>query len=249
MKCPICGENTRDDWKFLQATLPQDPGVIGIKVANELPSLGESSPVRGFAGNVWFDWMYCEAEGCGTLVVRAHNAEREFDGTGFAYKPDATLTWTVFPRHSNRSVDSLVPPEFARDYKEAAAILDASPRMSAVLSRSLLADLLERYAKLTDYGLNDRVDKFRADTTRPNGLREGMHHFREIGDFGAHKQKNDLDQIIEVTREDAEWMLNYLDRVLDYFIVSPERDRQVLGRWDQNIADAGRKPIPPIEES
>jgi Domain of unknown function (DUF4145) len=190
MKCPICGENTPDDWKFLQATLPQDPGVIGIKVAHELPSMGESGgTARGFAGNVWFSWMYCAAEGCGTLVVRAHNAERQFDGTGLAYLQDAAITWTVFPRHAGRSVDPRVPPEFARDYKEAAAILDISPRMSAVLARRILGDLLKRYAGKTMNSLTAQIDAFASEGGHPSNLAENLHHFREIGDFAAHNPR------------------------------------------------------------
>jgi len=99
MKCPICGENTPDNWKSFYANLPQAPGITGYKTAYDLPSLGESSPDRRLAGKVWLDWMYCEAKSCGTLVIRAHNAEREWDGQGFAHNADATLTWIVYPRN------------------------------------------------------------------------------------------------------------------------------------------------------
>ncbi len=132
--------------------------------------------------------------------------------------------------------------------------------MSAVLSRSLLADLLEKYAGRDDFSLNLRIEKLRSNTNHPSGLREGMQHFRKIGNLGAHTQKTDLEplevevsemtsdqaQIIPVTREDAEWMLDFLDRVFDYFVVTPEKDRAMLTKWDEKIADAGRKPIPPI---
>jgi len=120
--------------------------------------------------------------------------------------------------------------------------------MSAVLSRGILADLLEEYAKLTDFKLSDRVDKFRANPKYSSSLRENIDHFREIGNFGAHTLKNDQDQIIPVSREEAEWMLDFLDRLFNDLIVGPARDRAMRETWDKNLADAGRKPIPPLSD-
>jgi len=87
--------------------------------------------------------------------------------------------------------------------------------MSAVLSRRVLADLLEKYAKQTQFSLTARIDKFTADTTHPRQLRENLHHFREIADFGAHTQKDDQAAVIDVGREEAEWTLDLLDRLFD----------------------------------
>jgi hypothetical protein len=126
---------------------------------------------------------------------------------------------------------------------EAAAILDLSPRMSAVLSRRILGDLLERYAGQSRFFLTDRIDKFIADTTHPSYLRENLHHFREIADFGAHTQKNDQAEIINVDRAEAAWTLDILDSLFDYFIVAPERNRTLREAMDKKIEDAGRKPL------
>jgi hypothetical protein len=52
----------------------------------------------------------------------------------------------------------------ARDYREATFIIEDSPRMSSVLSRRILADLLEKYAGLTQYDLAARIDAFIKDT-------------------------------------------------------------------------------------
>ena len=121
--------------------------------------------------------------------------------------------------------------------------------MSAVLSRSILADLLEQYGGFTDFNLSKRVDAFRAESSNPTNLRENMHHFREIADFGAHTQKNDQNQIIPVDREGAEWMLDFLDRLFDYYIVAPQKDRLMREQWDKKLADAGRKPIKPPKDT
>jgi hypothetical protein len=88
-------------------------------------------------------------------------------------------------------VDELVRDPFAKDFREACLILDDSPRMSSVLSRRILADLLEQYANLTDYKVATRIDKFIADITHPSRLRDNLHYLREIGDFSAHTMKDD----------------------------------------------------------
>jgi Domain of unknown function (DUF4145) len=198
---------------------------------------------------VSFDYMHCANEECKQLVVRVHERSTLPPHVFEKNPEDATRTWLARPRDGGRRrIDPLVKDPFRTDYLEAAAILDASPRMSAVLSRSLLADLLEEFAGLDDFGLNARIKAFRNDANHPSTLRDGMQHFREIGDFGAHTQKNDQAEIIPVTREDAEWMLGYIDRLFDYFIVAPEKDREILDKWDKNIADAGRKEIEPLTE-
>lgn len=206
------------------------------------------------ASRVWLDWMQCANEECGELVIRIHEGAAGTSVTLHAdgrHTPDVheTRSWMARPRALVRPVDPLVPDPYRTDYQEAAAILDLSPRMSAVLSRSVLADLLEGYAKLAHYNLSKRIDEFRTDERHPSVLRAGMHHFREIADFGAHTQKSGNDQaVIPVSREDAEWMLEFLDRAFDYFIVGPEKDRKMTEKWDKRLDEAGRKPIPPLPE-
>jgi hypothetical protein len=237
MKCPICTQNTPDNWRTAVFSEPWG--------AAQSLSVAPPEPIPG--SMVAIDYMYCANDECKQLVIRVH--ETVLIPAHAVEDPEAlTRTWLARPRSIVRAIDPLVLEPFKTDYLEAAAILDASPRMSAVLSRSVLGDLLQKYAGLDDFGLNDRIKKFRANEKYPSHLRTGIQHFREIGDFGAHTQKNDQAQIIPVTREDAEWMLDFIDRVFDYFIVTPQKDLQILDKWDKNIADAGRKPIPPLSD-
>ncbi|MGZ4300657.1 MAG: DUF4145 domain-containing protein [Gaiellaceae bacterium] len=156
-----------------------------------------------------------------------------------------TGEWLAHPRSSGRHVDPLITGDLRRDYDEAGMILDVSPRMSAVLSRRILADLLERYAGLEKFSLGERVDDFAKDTAHPSQLRENLHYLREIANFGAHTQKDDQAQIIDVSREEAEWTLDLVDRLFEYFIVGPERDRKMREGFDKKLEDAGRKPLAP----
>lgn len=183
------------------------------------------------------------------LLPDGHPTPRDDQRVGYecAY-PEHEDADCVSALHRTRTC-AFVPEELRRDYNAAAAILDASPSMSAVMSRSVLADLLETYCKYDDFSLATRIEKFRADTSQGLVLRDNMQHFREIADFGAHTQKNDQDVIIPVNHADAEWMLGFLDRCFEHLIIAPEKDRFMRETWDKNIADAGRNAIPPVEDS
>ena len=226
MKCPTCGENTPDDWQGLFTK--------GMRVSLEGPQ----------PHNEWvvLDWMKCANPSCKELVIRIHEGYPVEDSL------QMTATYRVRPRFSTRHVSDEVPERFRSDYLDAAAIADISPQMSAVLSRRILADLLETYAGLTQFGLKDRIDAFSENTTHPGSLRENLHHFREIADFGAHTQKDDQAEIIDVGTDEATWTLDLLDRLFEYFILTPERDRRMREAMDKRIEAAGRKSIAPDDE-
>jgi hypothetical protein len=187
--------------------------------------------------------MACANEPCKQLVVRFHDSYIVDDGTTSSTKTDTSIG---YPRDRVRQVDPHVPEEFARDFIEAAAILDRSHRMSAVLARRVLSDLLEKYANLGQFSLTTRIDKFIDDTNQPRSLRENLHHLREIADFSAHTQRNDGSEVLDVTREEAEWTLDVVERLFDHFIVTPEKDRAIREGIDAKIKEAGRKEIKPL---
>jgi Domain of unknown function (DUF4145) len=155
-------------------------------------------------------------------------------------------------------LDNLVVDPMRKDYIEAFTILDDSPRMSSVLSRRILADLLKQYAGLTQFNLEQRIDAFVLDTKHPRRLRENLHYFREMGNFGAHTQEQAAAAaaaapqptadpvIIDVDKTEAEWSLKVVADLFDYFIVAPAKDAEKRVAFDKKIADANRKPIKPL---
>jgi hypothetical protein len=140
----------------------------------------------------------------------------------------------------------MVPLDMKRDYQEASLILNDSPRMSAVLSRRVLSDLLKDYAGYDEYTLAKQIDKFIADPHHPSNAKDNLHYLREMGDFGAHtKTDAATGEIIEVTRDEAEWTLDVVDGLFDYFIIRPTRDAARRVEMDEKLKKAGRKPIQP----
>jgi hypothetical protein len=118
-----------------------------------------------------------------------------------------------------------VPNEFADDYVEAKVILADSPRMSAVLSRRILADLLKKYAGLTNFKLSDRINAFINNPAHPSRIKQNLHYLREIADFGAHTMTDSEDRVINATADEAEWTLKVVDDLFDYSSLALKRMR------------------------
>jgi hypothetical protein len=213
---------------------------------NSLSSVFVQAKLAHLAAQVSVDWMWCANVECGELVIRLHETRRELFGSDVPQV--TTQTWLGRPRAAVRPINDLIPEGLRRDFGEAAAILDTSPRMSAVLSRRILADVLEEYAGRSEFNLTDRIDAFASDTTQPAGIRENLHYLREMGNFGAHTQKNDQAKIIEIERTEAEWTLDVIERLFEHFIVGPERDRKMREGIAKKVDDAGRKAIPPLAD-
>jgi hypothetical protein len=235
MKCPVCSQNTPDAWQSLFSQ-GGDRGIThGLRVEPPSPHIRTE---------VTLDYMYCANDECKQLVIRIHERLDLPPQPGRGAK--TRTTWFARPRVVARRLDPLVPEKYRTDYLEAAALLDMSPRMSGVLSRRILADLLEEYAMLNQFSLNSRIEDFIADTKHPSRLRQNLHHLREIGDFGAHTQKDDQAEIVDVGRDEAEWTLDILDGLFDYFIIAPERDRAMREVMDEKLKAAGRRAIEPL---
>ena len=249
MKCPTCGEHTPDGWQWLlvkrmvtsSQQVPREVSVRDLGDANtELPGPKKAGSF------VAVSWMRCANQECDELMVRISERALRFHGGAPLQSEEK---WLARPRGgATRPVDPIVAAHYRRDFDEAASILDRSPRMSAVLSRRILADLLEEYAQKAQYNLADRIDSFNEDTTHPRRLRENLHYLREIADLSAHTKKNDQAAIVEVETAEAEWTLEVVERLLDYFIVSAAKDKAVRDEVDQKLKDTGRKPIKPLPE-
>jgi hypothetical protein len=234
MQCPKCGYFSPDAWKVFHVSAPGG-GLI--------TQLVQKAPADSFARTIVLEWMECANSACAQVVIRA---TATYQIPRHAAPELQAEVWLVYPRRSYRPLDPLITGTLRQDYDEAAALLDLTPRLSAVLTRKIVFDLLEQYAGIGEYTLKASLDKFIGDKKHPARIKENLQHLREIGDFGAHTKKDGVGQVIDVSREDAEWTLDLVDRLFDYFILDAERDKKLRGTWDKNLDDAGRKPIPPV---
>jgi hypothetical protein len=245
MKCPFCEHDIPALWQNLYATTsvdgkalnhPIDQVTVSLpikKVQDDFISTGTSAVVY---------WMKCPNDLCSQLLVLVgqsfHHLSIQPEGRVFKY------WFAIPPAPSPRQIDPLLKEPLRTDYIEASSILVISPRMSSVLSRSIVADLLKQHAGREEYNLASRIDAFLDDKNYPERIKENLHYLREIADFSAHTQKDqNTGKIIEVDREEAEWTLDVVDGLFDYFIVQPAKDLERRTKFEAKMAAAGRKPI------
>lgn len=196
-------------------------------------------------------WATCPK--CKELIVKIHKTlapvSKATNIVNVEKLPVTEESWFALPlRKAAPAVSNLVPDAMARDFREAHLILEDCPRMSSVLSRRILADLLERYAHIKAYTLAAQIDKFIADASHPARHRQNLHYLREISDFSAHTKTDGKGAIVDVTSEEAEWTLRVVAELFDYFVVDPETDKAIRARIDEKLKVAGRKPIKQLSE-
>jgi hypothetical protein len=85
-----------------------------------------------------------------------------------------------------------------------------------------------------------------------------LHHFREVGNFGAHTRHAATGrdaaaepvepEVIDVDRDEADGTLDLVDRLLDYFIIQPARDESIRRSIDKKLEKAGRRPLQSVDE-
>ena len=214
------------------------------QVASQVPPK-EDMPTGG-AVTVTVKWLVCQNTECRQILVQINRNEQIYGGTGRQPKSES---WIALPKKKAPPQVSVQVPDPSRsDYIEADTILEDSPRMSSVLSRRILADLLKQYAKIDNPNLVSQVDAFVKDLHHPSRLRENLHYLREMGNFGAHTQVDDEQQIINVSLEEAQFTLKVIGDLFDYFIVAPKRDELIRAEFDKKLDAAGRKAIPRLSD-
>ncbi|SRR6266481_172320 len=250
MVCPFCSHDIAANWQGFISTTDE----LGRQRNSGVPNItvGVLEQGTNCTVSVSVHWLICQNAECKQVVVQVTRSlthpPANRSGNTFA-------SWLAVPKVKGvPPLDQLVVDPMRKDYFEAFTILDDSPRMSSVLSRRILADLLKQYAGLTQFNLEQRIDAFVLDTKHPRRLRENLHYLREMGNFGAHTQEQGAAAtpqptdpvIIDVDKTEAEWSLKVVADLFDYFIVAPAKEAEKRMAFDKKIADANRKPIKPL---
>ena len=135
-----------------------------------------------------------------------------------------------------------VPEAFAADYREACLVLADSPKASAALSRRCLQQLLREKAGVKPGNLSDEIDE--AMQGLPPFLAQAVDAIRNFGNFSAHPTKNtSTGEIVDVEPGEAEWSLEVLEGLFDFYFVQPAVLQQKRAALDQKLQEAGKPPM------
>ena len=185
---------------------------------------------------------------CGRMVLVLACGEAHYVGDHLKGLNDVTTRVLVRPRGTQR------PPcpepvkreaiDIAADYAEACLVLPDSPKASAALSRRCLQALLKLKAGTTKHDLNDAIQEVLDSRQLPSYLATGLDAVRNIGNFAAHTQKSKATgEIIDVEPGEAEWNLDVLEGLFDFYFVQPDIALGKRSALNKKLAQAGKPPM------
>ncbi len=151
----------------------------------------------------------------------------------------------VRPKGSSRPpCPQEVPESLCSDYNEACLVLPDSPKASAALSRRCLQHLLRDYAHVNPSNLADEIQELIDMKKLSSHIVEAIDAVRNIGNFAAHPNKSkSTGEIIEVEPHEAEWNLDVLESLFDYYFVQPTKLQARKDTLNKKLRDSGKAPM------
>ncbi len=165
--------------------------------------------------------------------------------------PQKIFSRLVYPKSISRNPlplevdDSIV----VSDYSEAALILVDSPKASAALSRRCLQHILREKAGVKHSDLSKEIQEVLNSEKLPTEISENLDAVRNIGNFAAHPLKStSTGEIMDVEPEEAEWNLEVLDQLIDFYYVRPLVAKKKRDDLNKKLVTAGKPPLKTISE-
>lgn len=214
MKCPHCLVAFHDEWTELD--LQRDKDGLWDVVRTLCPS-------------------------CRQLIIKIRRWNLDINGKPY----NMDFSALAHPRGPGRpSCPSEVPKEFAGDYNEACAVIADSAKASAALSRRCLQKVLRGKAGVKPGNLADEIQQVLDSKQISSALAESIDAIRNIGNFAAHPIKSQSSgEILDVEPGEAEWNLDVLESLFDFFFVQPDILKKKREALDKKLKDAGKPPM------
>ncbi len=150
----------------------------------------------------------------------------------------------LYPKRVTRPVPREVEKEFADDFREACLVIDDSKKASAALSRRCLQNLLREKGGVEGKFLDKQIQQVIKSKQLPSHLADAIDAIRAIGNFAAHPINNvNTGEIIEVEPGEAEWLLDTLEELFDFYCVQPAKLAAKRAALDKKLEDAGKPPL------
>jgi uncharacterized protein DUF4145 len=195
----------------------------------------------------WAVWKV-ECPACDRMILRLCNGTEVFRGSSFVGLRDITDVMLFRPKGSNRppcpEEVKKAAPSIAADYAEACLVLPDSAKASAALSRRCLQQLLREKAQTKSKDLFDQIQEVLESGKLPSHIDESVEAVRVVGNFAAHPIKSkSTGEIVEVEPGEAEWNLEALEALFDFYYVQPAKTALRKAALNKKLTDAGKPPI------
>ncbi len=148
----------------------------------------------------------------------------------------------VYPKAINRSpLPDGIPETLANDYSEACLVLADSPKASAALSRRCLQQLLRNHAGVKPGDLAKEIQQVIDQDDLPSYIAVSLDAVRNVGNFAAHPNKSlKTGEIIDVEPGEAEWTLDVLEELFDFYFVKPKTVQAKRDKLNEKLREAGK---------
>jgi hypothetical protein len=150
----------------------------------------------------------------------------------------------VYPRSSSRPVGAEVTEPYRTDFEEACVVLPFSPKASAALSRRCLQAILRDKAGTKSKDLFDQIEEVSAPGILPSYIVQDLHAVRNVGNIAAHTTKStNTGEIIDVAPGEAEWNLDVLESLFDFYFVQPTLAAMRKADLNKKLKEAGKPEV------
>ena len=108
------------------------------------------------------------------------------------------------------------------------------PQSSAALSRRCLQHILREKAGVKHSNLYNEINEVTGRSDLPSHIVDVLHTIRDMGNTAAHPIKNDVTgEIVPVEMGDAEWCLDVIEALHDFYFVLPAQNKERMEKWNQ----------------
>lgn len=148
----------------------------------------------------------------------------------------------VQPKGISRApIPAEVPSVLAGDFGEACQVLADSEKASAALSRRCLQNLLRDKAGVKPSNLDNEIQQILDSKRLPSHLADSIDAVRVVGNFAAHPIKSQsTGSILDVEPGEAEWLLDVLEGLFDFYFVQPARIQAKRQALNNKLEQAGK---------
>jgi hypothetical protein len=202
---------------------------------------------------VFISSIVCANQACRELTLFAALGRTSNKGSREQFLPPVQ-TWNLLPASSAKPQPDCIPESLRRDYYEACAIRDLSPKASATIIRRCLQGMIRDFCGISKKRLIDEIDALRELMNQgkaPAGVQpdsvEAIDHVRGIGNIGAHME-SDINVIIDVDPNEAQTLIELTELLFDeWYVAREDRMRRLAKLKDiaQSKKDQKQQNTPP----
>ncbi|MDZ5646375.1 DUF4145 domain-containing protein [Nitrospirillum sp. BR 11828] len=148
-------------------------------------------------------------------------------------REDPIVTWQLLPNGIAKPQPSYIPQVLISDYNEACLIINNSPKASATLARRCIQGIIRDFFGISKSRLIDEINELRKQVESKQIVEitgeviEAIDHVREIGNIGAHMEK-DVNVIIDVEIDEAQILIELIETLFEDLYVARYKRQERL---------------------